>query len=109
MRHLSEDLGFMDPSTPTIIYNDNQACVDWAATLTVKGIKHLNLRENKIRESHASNDIAVTHIPGAVNCSDIHTKEIKDAAHFRRLRDTIVVSLPNFLKYGHTIPSHLTT
>jgi hypothetical protein len=107
LRLVAHDLGADDLSAPTIVYNDNQACIDWAAAVTTKGVKHLNLRDNKVRESQAGRAIAVTHIPGAINSSDLHTKEIKDASHYRRLRDTVVVSLTNFLKHGHTVPSHL--
>ncbi|KAL7516343.1 hypothetical protein ACHAWF_000044, partial [Thalassiosira exigua] len=56
--------------------------------VTNKGIKHFNLKENKVREVRASGDAAVTHISGEINSSDIFTKEMKDAAHFRRLRDS---------------------
>ena len=35
--------------------------------LTSKGIKHLNLRENMVRECHQSKDMEVEHIPGITN------------------------------------------
>ena len=109
VRLLAADLHVPDAATPTKIYNDNQACVDWAASITTKGIKHLNLKENKVRESQAEGECVVIHIPGVINSSDIHTKEMKDSSHYRRLRDTVTVSLENFLKHGHTVPSHLVT
>ena len=46
----------------------------------------------------------VLHIPGIINPSDLFTKEIKDAAHYRRLRDTMMVSLSNFMTHGHVVP-----
>ena len=109
MRLIAADLGMSDAKVPTVVYNDNQACVDWSSSLTSKGIKHINLKENKVREAQADEEVLITHIPGVINSSDIHTKEMKDGAHYRRLRDTITVSISNFIKYGHTVPSHLVT
>jgi hypothetical protein len=60
----------------------------------------MNLRENSVREAHLFDEVKVQHIPGVI-------KEIKDDAHFRRLRDCQMVSRSNFVKYGHTIPAHL--
>ena len=107
LRHRAADLGMSDAEGTTTVYNDNQGAVDWAASITNKGIKHINLRENKVREVHANGTVAVTHIPGAINGSDIFTKEMKDAAHFRRLRDCMMVSRAAFLRHGHAVPSHV--
>ena len=108
MKHCAEDLRISDAHNRTDVFNDNQACVDWAATMTNKGTKHINLRENKVRESHQDKTSRVRHIPGKINPSDIFTKEMKDAAHFRRLRDSFMVSKTAFRRYGHTVPSHVT-
>ena len=83
------------------------SCVNWSASCTTKGIKHISLRENQIRERHQAGDVCVAHIPGIINPSDIFTKEIKDTAHFRRLRDSMMVSKTAFLKYHHTVPSEV--
>ena len=91
----------------TTVYNDNQAAVDWSSSCTTKGIKHLNLRENQVRERHQAGDVSVTHIPGVINPSDIFTKEMKDSAHFRRLRDSMMVSKAAFTKYNHVVPAEL--
>jgi len=65
------------------------------------------LKENMVREAHhQAKRVNVAHIPGVINSSDIFTKEIKDAAHFRRLRDSMMVSLSNFHKHGHNVPEH---
>jgi hypothetical protein len=106
IRHRANDLNCPDASEPTTIYNDNTACVAWSSALTTKGIKYLNLRETKVRELCASRSTSVLHIPGQINSSDIFTKEIKDAAYFRRLPDTMMVSRTNFNKFMHVIPSH---
>ena len=73
--------------------------------MTLKGIKHLNLRENMVRECHQSKDVEVKHIPGIINPSNIFTKKIKDNTHFRNLKDYMMVSLQAFLKHSHNIPS----
>ena len=95
-----------DAQLTTPVYNDNQACVQWSHSLTTKGVKHINLKENMVREAHQAKRVNVAHIPGVINSSDIFTKEIKDAAHFRRLRDSMMVSLSNFQKYAHNVPEH---
>ena len=91
----------------TTVYNDNRAAVDWAASCTNKGTKHLNLRENYVRELHQNNTVKITHIPGVINASDLFTKELRDAAHFRRCRDVIMVSRSNFDRWSHVTPSHM--
>jgi hypothetical protein len=48
----------------------------------------------------------VTHIPGVINSSDLFTKELKDAAHFRRCRDSFMVSKSVFDRHGCIMPSH---
>jgi hypothetical protein len=50
--------------------------------------------------------VKVTHIPGVINASDLFTKELKDAAHFRRCRDSFMVSRSNFMAHGHCVPPH---
>ena len=66
----------------------------------------MNLKENYVREAHQLGLAEVKHIPGVINASDLFTKELKDAAHFRRCRDSMMVSRINFEKYGHVMPSH---
>ena len=107
IKHQAADMGFPDASETTNIFNDNQGCVDWSAAVTTKGIKHLNLKENRVRESQSARCTMVRHIPGKINPSDIFTKEIRDGPHFRALRDTFMVSLNNFNTHGHAVPSHV--
>jgi hypothetical protein len=97
-----------DAAKTITVYNDNKSAVDWASSVTLKGTKHINLHECCVREQHQNKTVKVTHIPGVINSSDLFTKEIKDAAHFRRCRDSFMVSKANFMKYGHCVPSHLT-
>jgi hypothetical protein len=73
---------FNSSSKRITIYHDNQAAVDWAASCTNKGTKHINLCENYVRKRHQRGITKVTHIPGVINATDLFTKELKDAAHF---------------------------
>jgi len=50
IKHRASDLGMDIGDRCTTVYNDNQACVQWSHTTTSKGIKHVNLRENFVRE-----------------------------------------------------------
>eukprot|EP00804_Cyclotella_cryptica_P022103 CCRYP_011581-RA/>CCRYP_011581-RA protein AED:0.10 eAED:0.05 QI:0/0/0/1/0/0/6/0/1337 len=109
IKHCAIDLGIADAQQTITIYNDNQAAVNWAAAFTTKGTKHINLHENCVREAHHSKIVKITHIPGVINASDLFTKELKDAAHFRRCRDSMMVSRQNFVKHHHCVPAHLTT
>jgi hypothetical protein len=76
---------FMDNTN--IIYNDNRACVQWSKKATTKGLHHIQMRENRIRENIASNFVSIQHIDGKINLADIFTKEMKDTSHFGELRD----------------------
>ena len=51
IRHLRQDLNLPNATTTTPIYNDNQACVMWAHNNTSKGLRHIQIRENAMRES----------------------------------------------------------
>ena len=74
IKHRAHDIGIPEAYSRTKIYNDNKAAVQWAASVTSKGIKHLNLREKLVRECHQSKNVDVEHIPGIINPSNIFTK-----------------------------------
>jgi len=74
------------PGTTTI-FNDNNACVNWAKRCTMKGLRHIQMRENHVRENVENHFVQVQHIGGKVNLADLFTKEMKDTAHFVELRD----------------------
>ena len=76
--------------SPTIVYNDNSACVQWSVNLTTKGLRHIQIRENAVRESVQNGFAKVEHIAGNINLSDIFTKEDKDISHFLQIRDFIM-------------------
>ncbi len=65
----------MEP--PTIIYYDNNACVQWSRNTTTKGLRHIQIWENAVRELVQSGFITVKHIEGKVNLSDCSLKRIK--------------------------------
>ena len=44
IKHLAKEIGVSEAYSRTKIYNDNKAAVQWAASVTSKGIKHLNLQ-----------------------------------------------------------------
>jgi hypothetical protein len=50
--------------SPTTIYNDNKACVDWSHNLTTKGLRHIQIRENTIRENVENKFVQVKHVEG---------------------------------------------
>jgi hypothetical protein len=92
---LSQLLEFLEvrdvfmPKT-TVIFNDNSACVDWSKKSTTKGLRHIQMRENLVRENVAAKFVSVQHIGGKVNLADLFTKEMKDTAHFVELRDLMM-------------------
>ena len=123
LRHLSLILSdihlkrtFMPAPTP--IYNDNRACVLWSEAMTSKGLRHVQIRENGVRELVQKKQLTVLHIEGKLNPSDILTKEDKDVAHYCSVRDSILtqmlhvrrISIPtsgiNIIMRSNHIPYH---
>jgi hypothetical protein len=82
------------PSINTI-YSDNQACVNWSKRCTTKGLRHIQMKENQIRENIASNFVTICQVDGKVNLADLFTKEMKDTSHFVALRDLMMC--PRFM------------
>ena len=86
---------------PTPVYNDNTACVCWSKNTTTKGLRHIQIRENAIREAVLNKFIEVKHCEGKRNLSDMFTKEDRDAPHYIIIRDNIMcdkipTEMPNF-------------
>ncbi len=86
-----------DISQPTLLYNDNYACVRWLYNMTSEAACHIELWENSVREWVQNKTINVKHVSGKINPSDIFTKEMRDGAHFRRLWDSFMSRLSNFI------------
>ena len=54
-RHLCTSLceaghSLPDATIPTLLYNDNDACVKWSHNMTSKAARHIKLRKNLVRE-----------------------------------------------------------
>ena len=75
---------------PTPIYNDNTGCIAWSNTSTNRNLRHIQMRENVIRENIILKYINILHCDGKENIADIFTKEDRDKQHFLKLRDTLV-------------------
>ena len=86
LKQIIEGLDLQEELMPsfTKIYNDNNAAVCWSKNSTTKGLRHVQIRENAVRESVLSQFIKVLHIAGKINLADMFTKEDKDAKHFIR-------------------------
>ncbi len=106
--HVVVDLDMPDTLDTAPIFNNNQVVIDWYVSLANKGVKHINLCKVKVHKLIAAGDVAVSHIPGVINPINIFMKEMKDAIHYRRIWDTFMVSLSNFMQFHQTVPSHAT-
>ena len=73
--------------------------------MTSKNIRHMELKDNSVREWCNDGTIKVLHVAGKCNVSDIFTKEIRDKALFRRLRDAFMTRLSDFVR-GRSSGSH---
>jgi hypothetical protein len=94
----SSGFNISDTLTPSPLYNDNAACIQWAHNMTSKKIRHMELRKNSVHEWVENKTLTVLHVSGRVNPTDIFTKKMRDGAHFRRLRDSFMCRLSNFLQ-----------
>ena len=77
------------PTTTTIL-NDNKAYVNWSKRTTTKGLRHIQMRENHVRENVESQFVTIAHVGGKVNLADLFKKEMKDTGHFVELRDLMM-------------------
>ena len=98
LQHMLHDLQlkhiFMPTNRPIHLYNDNSACVCWSKKTTTKGLRHLTVRENAIRESVDKKFISVRHIGSKQNLADIFTKEFKNVSLFLTIRNMITSVAP---------------
>jgi hypothetical protein len=91
---------------PSPLYNKNVACIQWAHNMTSKKIWHMELQENVVHKWVHDGIINVLHVKGRVNPADIFTKEMWDGAHFRRLRDSFMCRLSDFLHQSLLVIHH---
>ena len=103
-RNVLGELDLINLSHPTPIFNDNQGAVNWSNTSSTKGMRHVNIRENAVREAiHEFHEVTVSHIPGPCNPSDIFTKEFKSELVFRTLRGLLLFS-PTQILLNFNVP-----
>eukprot|EP00957_Ditylum_brightwellii_P069915 5309494-Ditylum_brightwellii.AAC.1 len=90
--NISDDIGLRNLFIKETIdlYNDNQAYVKWAQKMTTKGLRHIQMQENAIRECVQQGLVTIKHVNGKINLADISTKEDKDVAHFLILQDHLM-------------------
>ena len=95
LRHIADGLDLDNSSRPTRMWNDNQGAVNWSAGHSNRKMRHLNMRENLIRENGAlgTNAVTVSHVPGKTNFADNFTKEQKCISTFTESRDSYTCSL----------------
>jgi hypothetical protein len=74
----------------TTIFNDNNACINWSKKCTTKGLRHIQMRENLVRENVENSFVSIEHIGGKQNLANLFTKEMKDTGHFVELRDLML-------------------
>ncbi len=76
--------------------------------MTSKAARHIELRENSVREWVQDKSLAIRHVSGKLNPADIFTKEMRDGdgAHFRRLRDSFMSCLSDFLQASLLVVHH---
>ena len=62
-------------------------------------MRHINLKDCVVRDSIQAKAMDLFHIPGDINPIDIFTKEMRNAAHFRTLRDSFMMSAEKFCTF----------
>ena len=96
VRFLEQELGIGDARIPTPVFNDNKGAVDWSQTGKVsKKLRHVNIREFRVRQSRKAREIDMGFIPGKQNPSDLLTKEHKSPEDYRSSRDVVVSRRPD--------------
>jgi hypothetical protein len=99
-----------DADMATLLYNDNNACVKWCHNMTTKGNQNIKNWENSVCEWVADGTLTVSHVNCKTNIADIFTKEMRNSAKFRRLRDALMCRASNYNKRfhsSHNVPSSI--
>eukprot|EP00957_Ditylum_brightwellii_P209350 15361298-Ditylum_brightwellii.AAC.1 len=68
------------------------ACIYWSKSTTTKGLHHITIRKNAIREATQNNIVTIKHIAGNINLADTFTKEHKDVSHFITIRNQLATT-----------------
>ena len=59
-------------------------------------MKHVSLRDCAVRESVVHKELTIQHVAGKRNPADLFTKELRDGAHFRKLRNSFMTTREKF-------------
>jgi hypothetical protein len=87
-----------DTQVASPIYNDNKSCIKWSHNMMTKQTHHMEMHKNAVNEWVQDDLLKVVHVSGRLNPADIFTKEMRDGAHFRCLRDSFMCGLSDFLQ-----------
>ena len=90
----------------TIIYNDNSAFVCWSHNMTTKGLRHIQIRENGVREMVQAGILGIEHIKGKLNLTNLFTKEDRDVEHFLSIRDVLLQPKSTFMQNRSPVNSN---
>jgi hypothetical protein len=66
--------------------------VNWSKRTTTKGLRHIQMKENRVWENILNDFVRICHIDGKINLADLFTKEMKDVSHFVELRNLMMCS-----------------
>jgi imidazoleglycerol phosphate synthase glutamine amidotransferase subunit HisH len=70
--------------------------VEWSNTGAVsKKLRHVNIREFRVREAQRFKEIDIIFIPGKSNPADLMTKEHKSTQEYTSMRDIVVCRRPD--------------
>jgi hypothetical protein len=80
IRHLADDIqkngyDIVDTAEASPLYNDNELCVKWSHNMIKKQIRHMEMRENAVREWVQDAFLKVIHVSGRINPADIFTRD----------------------------------
>ena len=69
----------------------------------MKNTRHMELKNNSIRELVQEKTLSVVHVAGKDNPSDISTKEMKNGVHFQRLWESFMSPAATFLRLAQSV------
>jgi hypothetical protein len=93
LRHLLKDLG-LEQNSPTIIHEDNAACLKMATNKIVSGRnKHMEIKMHYVRERVEAKDIVLRYISTTHQRADLLTKNLPRPA-YERIRELLMQPPP---------------
>lgn len=100
--HITKSCGLNVEHSPTIIYEDNAACVAQMQTGYVKSnlTKHIDPKFYYAHELHKMNEIRVQHTKSCENVADLFTKSLPASSFERCVRSIGMIRLKEVLRLG---------